>query len=468
MQHKLSNNARNLLSVLGANFFVMFVGIIQSFLFPKLMGPNQYGYWSMYLLYIGYAGFFNLGVSDGIYLLFGGENYNDLEKGKFKAYFNIILFYLSVFLIIWVLYCFFSQQVTQQLLIMLAIGLSSFLACLINYVVMIDQATSRFNIYSKGHIIEKIAIMAGTIILIKLRNPLVVIMASIIGRMITVFYYYANSKPILYAKHSPYKEALKDMATFFSAGIWMTLAAIGTTAMTGIGRFFIHYQLGVTELGYFSFVLSISGLFTIFFSAIATVLFPMLKRSTGEAYRKQMIILDNLLDWVGILILLLYFPAKSMLSILYPQYESALKILVVLFPLVLLQGRTSMVYYTIYKVERLERQYVYNLIIALLVCVIFSMSSLMVVKDITSVAVATYGAFVVWCIVIVALYNKNSDIKLKYHFGNLLLSVIFLTINLVGLPNGLDVIVTYCVYIPIAIYSTIKAIPDIKHLRYYL
>lgn len=468
MNHREGSNIYNIFSVLGANFFVMFVGISQSLLFPKLMGPSQYGYWSLYLLYISYAGFFNLGVTDGIYLLFGGKDYEQLEKEKFKAYLIIIFIYLSLFLFIWLIYSFYIYYKTPQMLIMIYIGFSSFFACLINYIVMINQATSRFNIYSKGHIIEKISIIFGAIILIKWKIAFVPMVASIIGRFITLIFYYTKSKDILFAKHSSLKEALKDISKFFSVGIWITLAATGTTAMSGIGRFFIQYQLGVIELGYYSFILSLAGLFTIFFSAIATVLFPMFKRSIESTYRNYTIMLDNLLDWFGILILLLYFPAKYILAIMYPQYEPALKALVLLFPLVLLQGRISMIYSTIYKVERLERQYVYNLIISIAVCVIAIIISLKIKKDITSVALATYISFVFWCIINVLHYNKKSVIKLQYHFVSLIISIIFIIINLLDLPNIIAVILTYCICIPYAIFSTVKVIPSVKQLRSYL
>lgn len=424
-----SKNTKNFMSVLGANLLVMLIGIIQSLIFPKLMSPNQYGIWSLYLLYVSYAGLFNLGVSDGIYLLYGGENYDNLDKSKFKTYLIIIVSYLLVFLVIWSLFQ-IKEGMKEQVLLMLMIGVSCFLACLINFTTMIDQATSRFNIYSKGHIIEKILIMLGAICLFKWRSAFVIIISSIIGRMVTVIYYYLHTKPILIAKHSSYREAFKDIRKFSSVGIWVTLAAICTTSMTGIGRFFVKNFLGVTELGYYSFVLSIAGLFTIFFSAIATVLFPMMRQSSGSVYKKQVDMMDSVLDFIGLFILLLYYPSRVILEMLYPQYKPGFDCLILLFPLVLLQGRTTMIHFTVYKVERFEQQYVYNLLISMVLCACVCCIGMKFWPNTISIAIATYIAFLFWSNLNIFVYNRNSINKLSYHCMYTVVSIVFLLVNL--------------------------------------
>lgn len=463
MRMNISRNIKNLFFVISSNIFVVLAGVIQSFILPKLMSPADYGVWSMYLLYTSYAGFFNLGVSDGIYLIYGGQSYDSLDKKKFKTYLNIVVFYLSIFLLLWIAFQFLRGD-SDQLVVMLLIGVASFLACLINFTVSIDQATSRFGIYSKGHVIEKIFIMIGAIFLFIRRSALIVVVASIIGRVVTVVYYYLNTKPILFSGHIPYKIAMKDIFKFARVGIWVTLAAICTTSMTGIGRFFIQNELGITELGYYSFVLSISGLFTIFFSAIATVLFPMLRQSTDNTYRKQIYLMDNLLDIIGILILLIYYPASIIIGILYPQYEPAFKCLVVLFPLVLLQGRTSVTHFTVYKVERFERQYVYNLIVVMILCGLMCFIGINNWPDITCIAIITYMSYVIWVIVNVYIYNKKSTNHLEYHWGYILISIVYLIFNLSDFNKRNTTIISIVVLVISLIIYITKHCSDLKDI----
>ena len=459
----VNRSIKNLLSVIGSNIFVVLAGVIQSFILPKLMSPAQYGVWSMYLLYTSYAGFFNLGVSDGIYLIYGGQSYDSLDKKKFKTYLNIVTFYLSIFLLVWTVFQ-FSRRESDQFVIMLLIGVASFLACLINFTVSIDQASSRFSIYSKGHVIEKIFIMIGAVFLCIWRSALTVLIASIIGRVATVVYYYSNTKPILFSKHTPYGAAIRDILKFARTGIWVTLAAICITSMTGIGRFFIQNELGITELGYYSFVLSISGLFTIFFSAIATVLFPMLRQCTDNTYRKQISMMDNLLDIIGVLMLIIYYPASIIIDILYPQYEPAFKCLVVLFPLVLLQGRTSMIHFTVYKVERFERQYVYNLIVVMVLSGLMCFIGISKWPDIICIAIITYISYAIWVSINVFIYNKKSANQLGYHWGYILISVVYLIFNLSGIDKKIATVISIALLTISAIIYIIKQSSDLKEI----
>ena len=55
----------------------------------KLIGVEKYGYWQLYLFYTSYVGFFQLGWNDGIYLRYGGEDYNNLDKGLFFAVLDV-------------------------------------------------------------------------------------------------------------------------------------------------------------------------------------------------------------------------------------------------------------------------------------------------------------------------------------------------------------------------------------------
>lgn len=464
MKIRVSNNLKNLLSVLGANLFVMFAGIIQSFLLPSLLGPEQYGYWSMYLLYIGYAGLFNFGIADGIYLIYGGADYDELDKSKFKSYFTFTVLYLTALLMIWVGICLLYPFDIETRIIMMLIGVSCYLSCLMNQTVLLDQATSRFSIYSKGHIIEKIAIMVGILLLVFLKNrvAVIVVLFSILGKLITDIYYYSHTKPIITAKMFPINKILSDIKKFMFAGIWITLAAIGTTAMTNIGKSFVQTTLGVTGLGYYSFIFSLLGLFTIFFSAIATVLFPMMKRSTGDNNYRQMRNIDKLLNWFGIVSLLMYIPAKIILRIIYPKYEPALQCLIVLFPIAILLGKTSMVYSTTYKVERMERQYVYNLAVSIICCIIFNFFSLRIYEDVISPAIATYLAFLIWSILSTFIYNRNRKDKYDYSIIYNLISISSICINLFIKDSTLCVCITYLILIPSCIISTIKTIPVFK------
>ena len=57
----------NILYSIVANFFNLLVSLILSFVVPKLLGVEQYGYWQLYTFYVSYTGFFHFGMADGVY-----------------------------------------------------------------------------------------------------------------------------------------------------------------------------------------------------------------------------------------------------------------------------------------------------------------------------------------------------------------------------------------------------------------
>jgi O-antigen/teichoic acid export membrane protein len=65
---------------ISANLVILFVSILFSFILPKFLGQEDYGYWQLYMFYLTYVGCFHLGWSDGIILRYGGAYYNELNK----------------------------------------------------------------------------------------------------------------------------------------------------------------------------------------------------------------------------------------------------------------------------------------------------------------------------------------------------------------------------------------------------
>ena len=78
-----------------SNLLTVIVSSLVVLILPKIMGVEEYGYWQLYIFYLSYAGFVHLGWVDGIYLRYGGLEYDDLDKEKFFSQFLMLLIYLT-------------------------------------------------------------------------------------------------------------------------------------------------------------------------------------------------------------------------------------------------------------------------------------------------------------------------------------------------------------------------------------
>ena len=86
MNNKLLSNLFNAFLAQGLSFLLsVFIALV----LPKILGPESYSYWQLFVFYTGYAGLFLFGLNDGLYLVFGGERRDVIDKnivtGQFKT-----------------------------------------------------------------------------------------------------------------------------------------------------------------------------------------------------------------------------------------------------------------------------------------------------------------------------------------------------------------------------------------------
>ena len=130
-----------------SNFIVILSGVAIGFLVPKIMEVEEYGFYKTFTLYISYAGFFELGVVEGIYLLIAGKQKEELDKEKMRLVFRILmiieLFIASIFLFVA-----FTFLDTTYRIIFASLGINIIFVNIIQYFQFVSQAVQKFKEYS--------------------------------------------------------------------------------------------------------------------------------------------------------------------------------------------------------------------------------------------------------------------------------------------------------------------------------
>ena len=73
--NKIKAFKTNLIYALIAQTISLLLSLIISFIVPKFLGVEEFGYWQLFVFYSSYVNIAQLGISDGLYLRLGGENY---------------------------------------------------------------------------------------------------------------------------------------------------------------------------------------------------------------------------------------------------------------------------------------------------------------------------------------------------------------------------------------------------------
>ena len=120
--------------VIFSNLQTLSISTIIVLVVPKIIGVKEYGYWQLFMFYSSYLGILHIGWLDGIYLRYGGEMYEDLNKKLFHNQFWLLMTFQTVFALIIIMIATFSNDkqysfILYALSLYLLINISQSLFC---------------------------------------------------------------------------------------------------------------------------------------------------------------------------------------------------------------------------------------------------------------------------------------------------------------------------------------------------
>jgi O-antigen/teichoic acid export membrane protein len=346
----------NLSYALVSNIVVVLYSVILVLVLPKFFSIESYGYWQLYLFYIGYVGFMNLGWNDGIYLRYGGEDYDKVDKNVLYSQFLMLLTLQFAFSILIFSFSFFQSN-EQRIQIIQFVAYATIIINTRYMFMYILQATNKIRSYALINLSDKIVslITIAAIISFKFDEINYIIFADILGKVISLILAIYFCKEIAFKSLSSFVFAITEAKENINAGIKLMFANVAGILIVGNVRFAIERYWDVLVFGKVSFIISITNMLMIFINSVGIVLFPMLKKVDEKNHLDIYQSIRNLLMVVLISAMVLYFPITYFLSYWVPKYSDALILMSLLFPSLIFEAKTSMVINTFFKVRRQEK-----------------------------------------------------------------------------------------------------------------
>ena len=110
---------------------------------PKVFDLQSYGYLKTFTLYVGFAGMMHFGFSDGMYLILGGKDIEDIKKEKIKGYFYVMLkIVISIVVVLLFVSIFFIKDMAFRYFVFYILPFQVVL-----FVSLLYRATGEFNKY---------------------------------------------------------------------------------------------------------------------------------------------------------------------------------------------------------------------------------------------------------------------------------------------------------------------------------
>lgn len=349
---------KNIRHVFIAQFLSLFLSFLLSLWLPKYLAVEEYGYWQIFLFYAGYTGILHFGLCDGVYLKYGGYDINDLNRNLLKGVFKLLIFmqlFFSLSLIL--LCCQLDGSNINRLYVFISVALYSFVYNVNNYLVFLFQATNRIKLYSNSCNIRSACIVISVVLLVLLGVDKFqyYVIAFILGHSMSLVYNMFNDKLFISAKVNISRSTFVELWENISIGINLMLANLTSMLIIGVGRIIIDNVWGVSTFAIVALSLSLTNFFLLFINQVSIVLFPSLRQSNDNQLKKMYVWGNTFLTILMPAILLLYYPISQILDIWLPHYVESIRMLILVIPICLFDGKMQMLYNTYLKVLRKEK-----------------------------------------------------------------------------------------------------------------
>lgn len=355
--------------VILSNLLTVLVSSLVVLILPKIMGVEEYGYWQLYIFYLSYAGFVHLGWIDGIYLRYGGLEYQKLDREKFFSQFIQLSLYLSLCCLLFLAGVnFFIGDANSQFVFRL-LAYTVLVTNIRFLFIYILQMTNRLKessyVISSDRLIYLVLLLF--FVFIGFRDFKIMVYADLVGRLISLAYAIYLCRDLIWMPLSRFRLDYRESLTNIAVGINLMLSNVASMLIIGTVRMGIQRVWDIATFGRVSLTLSISNLIMTFINAIGLVVFPILKRTKEDKLPGLYDSIRNFLMVVMFGILFLYYPLRLVLDSWLPAYRDSLVFMALIFPMSVYEGKMALLINTYLKALRMERQ-IFKINVFVMIC----------------------------------------------------------------------------------------------------
>jgi O-antigen/teichoic acid export membrane protein len=283
----------------------------------------------------------HFGWSDGIYLRFGGQKYEELDKRIFFSQFYMLS---MLQIIIGVIVFIAASNLVDNADRLFILNMTAICMIIVNMrqmLMLIMQGTNLIKHYARVTMFGRILYFFLILLLLLLgsRQYQLMIVADLVGKLGSLILAGYYCKGIVFNSIKSFHFDFIEMRENIRVGINLMIANIASTLIIGVVRFGIERNWDVETFGKVSLTLSISGLMMLFINAIGIVIFPILRRTSTEKLKDLYVIIRDFLMLIMLGGIILYFPLKEFLVFWLPKYSESLKYMALIFPMTLYEGK---------------------------------------------------------------------------------------------------------------------------------
>lgn len=434
-----NKTVRNVLKVSFSNLAKLLSGVLVAFLLPKMIGVTDYGYYKTFTLYASYTGLLHFGFADGIYLKYGGTNYDKLNKQSFRSY---SLFFIVTEIAVTGIFAFLSLIFISGELRFIFVCLAVFALSsnLVYYYQIISQITERFGELSLRNIIQSLLTVVSLLLLFGFyichKQQVSYRAYTVIYVLITVlltFWYIWTYRGITFGKTDHPATVLKECLILFKIGFPLLVANLSQSLVLSIDRQFVNVLFDTNTYAVYAFAYNMLSLMTTTLSAISTVLFPILKKTNENDLRSFYAFLVEVVLILACFSLLLYFPLSVFVQWFLPKYAESIVIFRIIMPGLIMSSAVTLIMHNYYKVVGKEGVFFCISVLVLALSIVANVIAYSVFGTAKAISVASVFVLLIWYICSEAFFVRKYHVKwFKNFIYSILMIAAFYGISAIG------------------------------------
>lgn len=467
MNNKTKQILKNLRYAVSANLFVMIISIITNLVLPIFLSVENYGYWQLYLFYYGYVGFFHFGWLDGIYLAEGGNEYQDIDHRKIGSEFWYHLVYEIFIASIIVAISLIWIEEQNKLNVILFTSLAMVVTNCRTFLLLLFQATNRIKEYASLARNDRyiFLLIALPYIFLGGKNYLILVFIDIFSKIVMLVYGCYIAKDLIFIKILALREVIVDIKNNIISGSSLMLSTIASGLITGSSRLFVENHWNISTFAKLSFTLSVSNMIMTFINAVSVVIFPLLRKTDWAILKELYLHIRGIFVAFSFAILLMFFPLVEIISSVLPEYKESIKFMGILFPMVIFEGRMSLLVSTFLKTIRKEKHILVSNLITLIISVLLAYFSVFILENLILVVVSILLSITLRCLVAEKLLSKELEIDVSRQvIAEILITVAFVICNRVFM-SIIGFFVYLTIYVCYIFYNKVNLVKDFRYIK---
>jgi len=386
-----SSLTANIIKVLSANLWVTIIGFLGGFVFPKILTIDAYAEYHTFTLYLKYIAIIHLGFPSGMMIRYAGQDYEKIDKKRYKSELIILLSILSFFSIV-----FLAISIINSNKMMLYIAIAAIPTGINGSYKSLLQSWSRFKFYSRMNTFISTTVpvlaLAYYFITKSLPGDVYIAIYLLIDWIMTIYIMIEMVKKVHGVKS--YKVISKENLQTEKTGIVLVAGNYINTLFTSADKQFIKIFFENTQFAFYSFGMSMQSLMTVFITSVAQPLFPAMAK--GHFTEREYVDVRKMLMVFGSLSGCAYFAASIVVKMFIQKYTPSLDVVSIYFVVFPAMAVINGLYINLFKIKNRMKDYIFTLAAVLCVAICLNLLFVHIWPDYTGVAVATVLTYYIW------------------------------------------------------------------------